>query len=82
MTTLLETEPLVTTDYAVAVDAATLRAPTVLAGEVRLLVAAAVGPVRLIDNLGVTVASDAPAPPRRAASPSVGAGEHRRGALT
>jgi len=45
-------------DYAVAVDAATLRAPDVLAGEVRLLVAATVGPVRLIDNVGVVVDVD------------------------
>ncbi|HEY7947897.1 MAG TPA: pantoate--beta-alanine ligase [Acidimicrobiales bacterium] len=52
-------------DYAVAVEADTLRAPDVLAGEVRLLVAATVGPVRLIDNVGVVVCADdldAPAP--------------------
>jgi pantothenate synthetase len=42
--------------YAVAVDAATLAAPPRLAGEVRLLVAATVGPVRLIDNVGVVLA--------------------------
>jgi len=66
MTALLSAEPLVTPDYAVAVDAATLRTPAVLAGEVRLLVAAAVGPVRLIDNLGATlVASDTTAAPAR-----------------
>jgi pantothenate synthetase len=42
-------------DYAVAVDAATLAAPVRLSGEVRLLVAATVGPVRLIDNVGVVL---------------------------
>lgn len=45
----------VTSDYAVAVDATTLYATDVLAGEVRLLVAATVGPVRLIDNVGLAV---------------------------
>ncbi|HVC70090.1 MAG TPA: pantoate--beta-alanine ligase [Acidimicrobiales bacterium] len=45
----------VVADYAVAVDAATLRAPDTLSGEVRLLVAATVGPVRLIDNVGVVL---------------------------
>jgi pantoate--beta-alanine ligase len=43
-------------DYAVAVDAATLATPRRLAGEIRLLVAATVGPVRLIDNVGVVLA--------------------------
>jgi pantoate--beta-alanine ligase len=42
-------------DYAVAVDAATLRVPETLVGEVRLLIAATVGPVRLIDNVGLVV---------------------------
>ena len=51
----------VDTDYAVAVDAATLRTPPRLSGEVRLLVAAVVGPVRLIDNVGM-VLEPAPAP--------------------
>jgi pantoate--beta-alanine ligase len=48
----VETEPLVDLDYAAAVDARTLVEPAVvgdLAG-VRLLIAARVGPVRLIDN--------------------------------
>jgi pantoate--beta-alanine ligase len=48
-------------DYAVAVDAATLGTPARLSGEVRLLVAAVVGPVRLIDNVGL-VLEPAPAP--------------------
>ena len=42
-------------DYAVAVDAATLHTPARLSGEVRLLVAATVGPVRLIDNVGLVL---------------------------
>jgi pantoate--beta-alanine ligase len=54
-------------DYAVAVEAATFRAPAVLSGEVRLLVAAAVGPVRLIDNIGVVVETDTEIPPAVAA---------------
>jgi pantoate--beta-alanine ligase len=48
-------------DYAVAVDAATLGTPLRLDGEVRLLVAAAVGSVRLIDNIGLVLENaDAP----------------------
>jgi pantoate--beta-alanine ligase len=45
-------EPLVRLDYAAAVDAASLAEANVLAdpSSVRLLIAAAVGPVRLIDN--------------------------------
>jgi pantoate--beta-alanine ligase len=46
----------VTADYAVAVDAASLATPEQLSGDVRLLVAATVGPVRLIDNVGVVLA--------------------------
>ena len=53
MTAVLVAEPLVTADYAVVVDPATLRCPAELHGEVRLLVAAKVGAVRLIDNEGV-----------------------------
>jgi pantoate--beta-alanine ligase len=55
MTAVLVAEPLVTPDYAAVVDPDTLRAPTEIAGAVRLLVAARVGPVRLIDNEGVVV---------------------------
>jgi pantothenate synthetase len=45
-------EPLVGLDYAVAVDATTLdEVPTIVdPTTVRLLIAATVGPVRLIDN--------------------------------
>jgi pantoate--beta-alanine ligase len=46
----------VVADYAAAVDAATLGTPEHLSGDVRLLVAATVGPVRLIDNVGVVLA--------------------------
>jgi len=54
----LSGDPLVQPDYAVVVDAATLSAPgsaQALAGEVRLLVAATVDGVRLIDNDGMTL---------------------------
>jgi pantoate--beta-alanine ligase len=56
MTAVLVAEPLVTPDYAVVVDPSTLRCPTELSGEVRLLVAARVGAVRLIDNEGAQCA--------------------------
>ncbi len=52
MTAVLVAEPLVTPDYAVVVDPETLRCPAEVHGEVRLLVAAKVGAVRLIDNDG------------------------------
>jgi pantoate--beta-alanine ligase len=51
----LATEPLVQTEYAVVVDAATLQRPADLVGDLRLLVAARLPSARLIDNLGVTV---------------------------
>jgi len=53
MMAVLAGEPLVVPDYAVVVDPATLACPSAVAGEVRLLVAARVGAVRLIDNDGV-----------------------------
>ncbi len=56
MTAVLVAQPLVTPDYAVVVDPLTLRSPAELAGEVRLLVAARVGNVRLIDNDGARCA--------------------------
>jgi pantoate--beta-alanine ligase len=58
----LGAEPLVRPDYAVAVDPATLRRPASGAGPIRLLVAASVGGVRLIDNAEAS-------PPRSMASP-------------
>lgn len=56
MAAVVATEPLVALDYAAAVGADDLATPPVLAGEVRLLIAAKVGRPRLLDNLGVTVA--------------------------
>jgi len=59
-------EPLVRLDYAVAVDAATLEEPDALDDPraVRLLVAAQVGPVRLIDNsAALETADEVPAVP-------------------
>ena len=53
MAAVLATEPKASPDYAAVVDAATLDRPDVLAGKLRLLVAARVGQARLIDNLGV-----------------------------
>jgi pantoate--beta-alanine ligase len=50
MTAVLVGEPLVTPDYAVVVDPDTLQTPTEVHGAVRLLVAARIGSVRLIDN--------------------------------
>jgi pantoate--beta-alanine ligase len=52
MTAVLSAEPLLTPDYAVVVDPTTLRCPPEVGGDVRLLVAARVGTVRLIDNEG------------------------------
>jgi len=56
MRTVADREPLVDLDYAVAVDAATLDEVTTIAdpATVRLLIAATVGPVRLIDNSAAT----------------------------
>ena len=59
MAELLAGEPLAEVDYAVVRDATTLAAVQELDGDVRLLVAARFGGVRLIDNLGAAV----PPPP-------------------
>ncbi|MGH9018104.1 MAG: pantoate--beta-alanine ligase [Acidimicrobiales bacterium] len=56
MTDVLAAAPGVEADYAVVVDATSLAPTAPLTGSVRLLVAAMVGPVRLIDNAGVVVA--------------------------
>ena len=53
MAAVLAAEPMASPDYAAVVDAATLDRPNVLAGELRLLVAAHLGRARLIDNVGV-----------------------------
>ena len=52
MAAVVATEPRFTLDYAEVVDAADLTVPTVLAGELRLLIAAKLGRARLIDTLG------------------------------
>ncbi len=51
---VLAAEPKASPDYVAVVDATTLDRPDVLAGELRLLVAARIGRARLIDNLGVS----------------------------
>jgi pantoate--beta-alanine ligase len=51
MAAAVAAEPRALLDYAVVVDPVTFDSPASLAGEVRLLIAAAVGPIRLIDNL-------------------------------
>jgi pantoate--beta-alanine ligase len=68
---VVATEPLVRLDYAAAVDARDLTVPASLseATAVRLLVAAQIGPVRLIDNCAAPRPSELPeddveAPPR------------------
>ncbi len=53
MAAVVAAEPRARLDYAVVVDPVTLETPASLAGTLRLLIAADVGPVRLIDNLGV-----------------------------
>ena len=77
MRAVADAEPLVDLDYAVAVDAATLDPvdPITDPATVRLLIAATVGPVRLIDNSAATLddhdseqpsrPSDAPVPLER-----------------
>ena len=49
---IVATERRFTLDYAEVVDAADLSVPPVLAGELRLLIAAKLGKARLIDNIG------------------------------
>ncbi len=77
-------EPLVRLDYAVAVDAASLEEPGDLCdlSSLRLLIAAQVGPVRLIDNCAALLGADAAAAggdrdPKRSAN-SKGSGEPMR----
>jgi len=53
MADVVAAEPRAKLDYAVVVDPGTFQSPLRVAGEIRLLIAAEVGPVRLIDNLGV-----------------------------
>jgi pantoate--beta-alanine ligase len=51
MSDVVATEPRAQLDYAVVVDPVTFDYPALVTGEVRLLIAADIGPVRLIDNL-------------------------------
>jgi len=53
MRAVVAAEPRAELDYAVVVDPVTFQSPTSSAGELRLLMAADLGGVRLIDNLGV-----------------------------
>ena len=55
MLRVLAAEPDVEPEYAEVVDALSMSTPDRLTGEVRLLIAARVGNVRLIDNLGALV---------------------------
>jgi len=64
----MSAEPMVLCDYAEVVDARTLCPASEAAGELRLLVAAGVGPVRLIDNEGIVLATN---PPAAQAEPTV-----------
>jgi pantoate--beta-alanine ligase len=63
----LASEPLVRSDYAEVVEVTSLRPPAVIEGDVRLVVAATVGTVRLIDNGGAIVPPypGSPVSPRR-----------------
>ncbi|HUF34285.1 MAG TPA: pantoate--beta-alanine ligase [Acidimicrobiales bacterium] len=51
---IISAEPTAELDHADVVDAATLRTPDTVDGDLRLLVAARFGKARLIDNVGVT----------------------------
>ncbi len=55
MQEILSNEPMATLDYASVISADNFLQLDTLAGEVRLLIAANFGDVRLIDNIGVTV---------------------------
>ena len=72
-------EPLARLDYAAAVDASDLSSPDELGGAVRLLVAARVGAVRLIDNLGTFATTPELAHPgrRQSVTTSPVAPQHR-----
>jgi len=78
----LSSSHLVEPDYAEIVDACTLDVPRAAEGELRLLVAAQVGPVRLIDNDGITIDSNEFASPEREAVSVGTAGAHSPGDST
>ena len=75
MAQALGTDPRLDIDYAVAVDPATFNAPDTFGpgDEVRLLVAARLGSVRLIDNLGARVPAPATTSTREADPACAGA---------
>lgn len=52
---IIDAEPFGERDYVGIVDAASMKTPDVLAGDLRLLAAVRFGTARLIDNVGVTV---------------------------
>jgi pantoate--beta-alanine ligase len=54
MAAVVAAEPLAALDYAEVIDAATFEPAATLSGDVRLVVAARIGGVRLIDNLPLT----------------------------
>lgn len=58
MSEIIDAEPLATLDQAEVVDSATLRTPVTLKGDLVLLVAARIGPARLIDNLRVSTSGE------------------------
>jgi pantoate--beta-alanine ligase len=58
MADVIRTEPSVALDYAEIVRSDDLTVPTVLSGELRLLVAARVGQARLIDNMGIGIPAE------------------------
>lgn len=68
MVGVLAAEPLVTLDYAEVVDPATFEVPSEPRGDLRLVVAARVGEIRLIDNLPVRAGTGTPAPVRAPAA--------------
>jgi pantoate--beta-alanine ligase len=82
MAEVVATEPLVRLDYAAAVDAASLRQHETVGdpAATRLLIAAGVGPVRLIDNSAALVAADAAETP--ATRTLTAAAPHTRGVVT
>lgn len=80
MDAVLSTEPLLTTDYAAVADPMTLAEVTEIRAEVRLLIAARVGPVRLIDNVAAVPAAGRALPNAGRAIPARRAPASRRSA--
>jgi pantoate--beta-alanine ligase len=72
MAAVVAGQPAFRLDYAAVVDPDQLTTPERLSGDVRLLVAAGLGPVRLLDNLGATVPEAPGEPVVRAPLPVVG----------